>query len=139
MAIGLQYGISQIKAQKEDLFLSTTDTVHHFYEKDTIPGSCSPIENGTFYIRRIRRHRTYIAVYATHKNKAYKIVGEYKTTINKLKRHQFYDLQIKSVFPSGKYPSNELVTHIYLYDCLIGIEPKKGIFDVHSLVKIESE
>ena len=64
----------------------------------------------------------------------YKIVGEPNSLINKLEKHKYYELSIRSVFRGT--PSHCLIGAIVLFDDVY-IRKEKGIFDIHYLVQIE--
>ncbi|MBP5680848.1 MAG: hypothetical protein J6X31_07350 [Bacteroidales bacterium] len=108
-----------------------TDSVIYLFV-DSIPDS--PIERGNFYICKIRKHKKYFAVYAKKEKRKYKIVGEPNSLINKLEKHKYYELSIRSVFRGT--PSHCLIGAIVLFDDVY-IRKEKGIFDIHYLVQIE--
>lgn len=108
-----------------------TDSVIYLFV-DSIPDS--PIERGNFYIYKIRKHKKYFAVYAKKEKRKYKIVGEPNSLINKLEKHKYYELSIRSVFRGT--PSHCLIGAIVLFDDVY-IRKEKGIFDIHYLVQIE--
>ncbi len=108
-----------------------TDSVIYLFV-DSIPDS--PIERGNFYIYKIRKHKKYFAVYAKKEGRKYKIVGDRNSLINKLEKHKYYELSIRSVFRGT--PSHCLIGGIILFDDVY-IRKEKGIFDIHYLVQIE--
>ena len=91
-----------------------------------------PIQ-GTFYVWKIKKHRKYIAVYASMSEQNYKIVGDRNSPLRTLSRHHYYNLQIQSLF---SYPSDHLITSIALYDTYISVEPKNKIYEIHKLIEI---
>ena len=91
-----------------------------------------PIQ-GVFYVWKIKKHRKYIAVYASMSEQNYKIVGDCKSPLRTLLRHHYYKLQVQSLF---SYPSDELITSIALYGTYVNVEPKKDIYEIHKLIMI---
>ena len=97
-------------------------------------GTPLPPIKGSFRIQKIRKHKTYIAIYAAKDNEIYKIVGDLGSPLNKLRRHQHYNMEIQSVFC---YPAQELVTTVRMFGTYVSVEPRKHIYEIYTLKGLE--